>query len=327
MTLASALNGLLVLILLVSLLTTCGLAFFTWHTAGKVRAALPPQGRFIQIGAESLHVLEQGTGPSLLLIHGLGGQMRHYTYGVAERLARQYRVITIDRPGSGYSVRSAATPANLSTQAATIASLMDTLKLGPVFVVGHSLGGAIALCLAVEHPHRVTGLALLAPLTHLPADGKPAAAFRALTISTAWIRTLVAWTLAVPASIAGRRAVLDQVFGPDAVPRDFPTRGGGLLSLLPSQFISASRDLQAVQASMPPISARYGELSMPVRVLFGRDDRILDWKANGQTFVDKVTGAELVLVDGGHMLPVVQPELTAAFILETMAISARSENL
>ena len=89
----------------------------------------------------------------------------------------------------------------------------------------------MALALALEHPQHVAGLALVAPLTHLPEGGKPPAAFRALTIATPWLRTLFAWTLAVPASIAGRRAVLEQVFGPEPVPHDFATRGGGLLAL------------------------------------------------------------------------------------------------
>jgi carboxypeptidase C (cathepsin A) len=49
-------------------------------------------------------------------------------------------------------------------------------------------------------------------------------------------------------------------------------------------------------------------------VLFGRQDAILDWRANGQALVDKIPGAFLELVEGGHMLPVTQPERTARFI-------------
>ncbi|TFW03184.1 alpha/beta fold hydrolase [Oxalobacteraceae bacterium OM1] len=292
------------------------LAAFTWWTARRIEAGLPPQGRFVEAGGVRFHVHEQGEGPALLLIHGLAGQMRHFTYGVTERLASQHRVVTLDRPGSGYSVRGEATPADLSTQAAAIAALIDTLQLGRPFVVGHSLGGAIALTLAVEHPQRVSGLALVAPLTHLPEDSEPPAAFKALTIASPWLRKLFAWTLAVPGSIAKREAVLGQVFGPDPVPRDFATRGGGLLALRPSHFIAASVDLQAVPERLPAIVERYGELRVPVSVLFGRKDRILDWQRNGQALVDKVGGATLKLVNGGHMLPVTDPESTAGFIAE-----------
>lgn len=300
------------------------LAAFTAWTVRKIEAALPPQGRFVEAGGVRFHVREQGDGPPLLLIHGLAGQMWHFTYGVTERLTRQFRVVTIDRPGSGYSVRSDATPADLSTQAKAIAALIEALQLDRPFIAGHSLGGALALTLAVEHPHLVSGLALVAPLTHLPEDNAPPDAFKALTIETPWLRKLFAWTLAVPGSIAKRDAVLGQVFGPDAVPHDFGTRGGGLLALRPSHFIAASVDLQAVPERLPAIVERYGSLRLPVSVLFARGDRILDWKRNGQALVDKVEGATLKLVEGGHMLPVTDPELTAGFIKEA-ALQARQQ--
>ena len=310
----TTLQSTLVILLMLAVLVLCGLAGFTWNTARRVGQAVKPLGRFIEVDGVRLHVHEQGAGPALLLIHGLGGQMRHFTYGVVEHLAREFRVVSIDRPGSGFSVRASGTPADLATQAAAVAGLIKHLQLGPAVIVGHSLGGAVALTLALNHPACVAGLALIAPLTHLPGDGKPPDAFRALMITSAWRRMLFAWTLATPASIAGRRIVLEQVFGPEAVPFDFATRGGGLLSLRPSQFIAASRDIQALQASMPTITSRYGDLHLPIRILFGRGDRVLDWRLNGQGLVDEVASAQLTLVEGGHMLPLTMPELTADFI-------------
>jgi pimeloyl-ACP methyl ester carboxylesterase len=289
-----------------------GLGIFTYRTAKRVEHGLPAAGRQVEVPGGAIHVHEQGAGPALLLIHGLGGQMLNFHCGVVERLAEQFRVVSVDRPGSGYSVRAASTPADLSTQAAALAALIDKLQLGRPVVVGHSLGGALALTLAIEHPRCVAGLVLVAPLTHLQ-EGVPAA-FRGLMIRAPWLRKLVAWTIATPASIVGRNAVLEQVFGPDPVPREFATRGGGLLSLRPSQFLAASADIQALPDSLPRIEARYGELKVPVSILFGRDDRILDWRENGEAFVRKVPGATLQLTDGGHMLPVTNPALTARFI-------------
>jgi pimeloyl-ACP methyl ester carboxylesterase len=292
------------------LLAAAGLVLFTWYTARKVESAVPARGRMIAVPGAILHVHEQGSGPAILMLHGLAGQMGHYTYGVAGQLAEQFRVVVVDRPGSGYSIRKAA--ADLSTQATAIAALIDKMQLGRPLVVGHSLGGALALTLALEHPERVAALALVAPVTHLP-DGVPKA-FEGLTVRSPTMRRLLAWTLATPASIKGSAAVLAQVFGPEAVPRDFPTRGGGLLSLRPSAYLSASEDLQALPLALPALQESYHRLRVPVSVLYGRDDRILDWKANGQALVDKVTGARLQLVDGGHMLPLTQPAVTAGFI-------------
>ena len=289
-----------------------GLALFTRHVARKVEAALPPQGFFVDVPGARLHVREQGIGPAVLLIHGLAGQMSHFTYEVARRLAPHHRVVSVDRPGAGYSTRKPGTPAGLREQAAALAALIECLGLERPLVVGHSLGGAVALALALDHPDRVAGLSLLAPLTHMPDDVPPA--FGALAIESPALRRLLAWTIATPASIARGGAVLKQVFGPDPVPHDFATRGGGLLGLRPGQFLAAAEDVQALPAQLPQYSARYGELRMPVSVLFGRGDALLPWREHGEALACKVPHAVLELVEGGHMLPVAQPELTVRFI-------------
>lgn len=288
------------------------LALFTRHVQRKVEAALPPQGIFVDVPGARLHVREQGHGPALLLVHGLGGQMAHFTYDVARQLAHHYRVVTVDRPGSGYSTRRPGTRAGLREQADALAALIDRLELEHPLVVGHSFGGAVALALALDHPQRVGGLSLLAPLTHLP-DEVPAA-FRPLTVQPAPLRQLMAWTVATPGAIARGGAVLEQVFAPDPVPHDFSTRAGGLLGLRPGQYLAAAEDMGALPAALPGYSARYGELRMPVAVLFGRDDQVLSWREHGEALACKVPHAVLEVVSGGHMLPVAQPDLTVRFI-------------
>jgi pimeloyl-ACP methyl ester carboxylesterase len=291
-------------------------ALFTAWTARKVEAILPPRGRSIDVPGARLHVREAGpddrAAPAIVMIHGLAGQSAHYTYGVMPRLAERFRLVALDRPGAGYSPRGDSTPADLSTQAAAVAGLIDKLGLGRPLVVGHSLGGAIALALALEHPDKVSGLALLAPLTHMQDD--PPEVFKGLTIESPLARKLVAWTLAIPASIKHSAKTLEVIFGPESVPKDFATKGGGLLSLRPRAFLGASADLQALPNSLPQQQARYADLRVPVHVLYGKDDRILDWKHNGQALVDKAPGARLQLTEGGHMLPITQPALCAEFI-------------
>jgi pimeloyl-ACP methyl ester carboxylesterase len=108
--------------------------------------------------------------------------------------------------------------------------------------------------------------------------------------------------------------VLRAVFAPEPVPPDFALNGGGLLSLRPSQFLAAAADLQALPDELPALGARYAGLRVPVAVLFGREDRILDWQRHGAGLAAAVPGAVLETVAGGHMLPVTQPEVAAAFI-------------
>jgi len=307
-------NAVLTLVIAIAALLAMlciALFLFTWRTNRKIEAALPPTGRFIDVPGARLHVVERGQGPAVLLVHGLSGQLGNFDYGMIEPLARSFRVVAIDRPAAGYSTRDPGAAADLPAQASTLAALIDKLGLDKPLVVGHSLGGAIALALAIHHPERVGGLALIAPLTHPPEHISPV--FQAMTLPGA-LRRLLAWTLLIPMSIRNRAQVMDIVFGPDPVPDDFPTRGGGLLALRPSHFLGASEDLLGAAPSLPALLPHYGKLRMPISILYGREDRILDYKANGEAFVAKVPGARLTLVTGGHMLPVTAVDTSVDFV-------------
>ncbi|MFX8512336.1 alpha/beta fold hydrolase, partial [Acinetobacter baumannii] len=85
---------------------------------------------------------------AVVMIHGLGGNMLHFGYAMADKLANDFRVVLVDRPGSGYSTRPDAAPATLTAQAGTIATLIRRLDLKQPLVVGHSLGGALSLAIA-----------------------------------------------------------------------------------------------------------------------------------------------------------------------------------
>ena len=220
-----------------------GLALFSAWTARQVEKAVPPLGRFIEIDGARIHYLDEGSGPPILFIHGLAGQMRNFTHSLLEPLKSDYRIVMLDRPGSGYSTRPPEASAAIGAQAATISRFAKALGLERPLVVGHSLGGAIALALALNHPEQVSGLALIAPVTRRP-EHVPAV-FKGLAIGSPLVRRLVAWTLAVPLSMKNRDVALGSLFGPQPVARDFATKGGGLLFLRPHSFIGASCDLIA----------------------------------------------------------------------------------
>ena len=294
-------------------LVGAGLACFAWWTARRVERAVPPTGVFMDVDGNRVHYLDYGSGPAVVLIHGLGGQMRNFPPELAGPLARDFRVIVLDRPGSGHSTRPLSAPAGLRPQAATIAAMMHRLGLERPLIVGHSLGGALALTLALEHPESTGGLALIAPLTQ-PQRTVPEP-FEGLAVRSPLLRLLIAWTLAVPAAIRRGPTTLRLVFGPDPVPDQYGIKYGGQLSLRPKSYVNASADLVAAGDDLPKLASRYNAINVPVGILFGAADQILDPARHGAMAAAVIPGAELELVDGrGHMLPITAPERTLAFI-------------
>ncbi len=273
---------------------------------------LPPHGRFLSVRGARLHYLEAGRGRGIVLVHGLGGQMGHFRYALLDRLQHKFRVILIDRPGCGHSDWHPETSGGLEAQADTIAEAIHRLGLERPLLVGHSLGAAVALAVALRHQNAVGGLALICPLTNRMTALPPR--FRALAIESALLRWLVSWTLVTPWSIVRRHSVLTSVFRPDPVPEDFSVKAGCTLSLRPCVFQAAALDIVLASRMLADMVPRYGSLSVPVSVLHGQQDQVLDYREHALVLKEKLPGSELVLTSGGHMLPVTAPDLTAAFI-------------
>jgi pimeloyl-ACP methyl ester carboxylesterase len=292
-----------------------GLVAFTAFTARRVEKALPPRGEFLDLNGARIHYLDKGAGPAIVLVHGLGGQMGNFAYGVVEQLTNEFRVLVIDRPGSGYSTRANDDAAHLAVQAAFVAEFIRKLGLERPLLVGHSLGGAISLRVALDHPETISGLALIAPLTHVPPHVPEP--FRPLDIDSKLVRRLLAWTVATPIGILRGASVLKQIFHPDPVPADFPIRGGGILGLRPASFCNVSADLVAADADLDSMVERYPTIRMPVAILYGTSDNILDYRFHGESMKARIPQLQLKLVQGaGHMLPVSAPAVTAAFLRE-----------
>jgi len=303
---------LLGLILALVALTVAGLVWVTYTTKRKVEAAVPPRGHFTDISTGRLHYIDRGTGPVVLMVHGLGAQACNYDYALIDLLADRYRCIAIDRPGMGWSDRPDDAPASPRAQAGYVAEVIDKLALEKPLVVGHSLGGAIGVCLALDHPEKIRGLALLAPLTR--GGDAPSPAFASLGIKSDLLRRIIAWTLATPMGMRNTAQVLDMVFGPDPVPPDYGTKGGGLLGLRPKTFFTTSRDYIASMADIKFMRAGYAEMPVPMALLYGTQDRILSVDTQARRLVADHPQITLQETPGGHMLPLTQPQVCADFI-------------
>ncbi|MCW4463229.1 alpha/beta fold hydrolase [Sphingomonas sp. BT-65] len=299
------------------------LAAWSWHVARRVDRAVPPDGAFREIAGRRLHVRDIGQGPPIVMIHGLAGQMRNFA-AVVEQLRADHRIVLIDRPGSGHSPGRGSD--SLADQAALVAALIGELGLERPLVVGHSLGGAVALALALGHPERIGGLALVAPLTQVQEEVPTA--FRGLMIASPLVRAALAHTLAIPMIRLRSAESREVLFAPEPVTRAFETEFGGAMLARPRAFYAASSEMTAVNGALAPLVARYGEIGLPVRILFGAADQVLAAPVHGTRTAAAIPGARCTIVrNAGHMLPVTQPDRVVAFIRDACAVIAVPPNV
>ncbi len=122
---------------------------------------------------------QQGSGPAVIMVHGLGGTSNTFQ-PQASILARRFRVIRPDLPGAG---RSASLPAgSLTTVAAALIALANRLDADSFHLVGHSLGTVISQILAAEQASRILSLTLLGPLAEAAPAARTALAERATRV-------------------------------------------------------------------------------------------------------------------------------------------------
>lgn len=122
---------------------------------------VPSRGVSTSVGGFTVHSVEYGSGDEcIVLIHGLSGSSRWWARNAPE-LADGYRVVIPDLVGFGRSARPALRLPGIPAAADLLADWMGTRGLGRAHVIGHSMGGQVAIHLASEHPERVKRLVLV----------------------------------------------------------------------------------------------------------------------------------------------------------------------
>ena len=119
-----------------------------------------PEYQFTEVGGLRVRYADRGFGDSVvLLLHGFGGDLDNWMFNL-DSLAEKHRVLALDLPGHGQSVKTNVDP-SLSGMATFVRKFLDVLSVSSVHVVGHSMGGAIAMQLASDSPETVKSLGLI----------------------------------------------------------------------------------------------------------------------------------------------------------------------
>jgi pimeloyl-ACP methyl ester carboxylesterase len=265
--------------LVLALLVVIGcLATFTVVETRRVEARYPPTGARVEIEGGSIHVLDQpaedGERGAVLLVHGASGNAADMAVALGARLAAAgFRVLSIDRPGHGWSDRvggdASASPA---AQATALRAATEALGVRRAVVVVHSLGGLAGLALALDHPDFVRALVLIAPVSH-PWPGGVAFYYRlgARRLLGAPFRRLVA----LPVGRLLMRRAVAAVFAPNPAPQNFVEATRLPLVLRPKHFRANCEDVAHAEAAVAAMSPRYPAIRVPTEVVTGDRDGVV----------------------------------------------------
>jgi pimeloyl-ACP methyl ester carboxylesterase len=243
------------------------------YLSKRAERANPPEGQFIEVQGVLLHYVASGAGPCVLFLHGNGSMVQDFECsGILATTAANSRVIAFDRPGYGHTSRpdnKSWTPEN---QAALIAEALGKLGIREAVVVGHSWGTLVALALATRYPEMVKGLVLASgyyfPTARLDIAMASAGAIPGLG-------TVLCHTVLPIISRSAWPAMIKNLFSPCAVPAKFsgfPKE----MALRPSQLRASAEESAWMVPSTEGLSDRCRALSIPVAILCGAGDQVVD---------------------------------------------------
>jgi pimeloyl-ACP methyl ester carboxylesterase len=280
-----------------------------------LQRAYPPQGRMVEVDGAVLHVVELGPRDGrlpIVMLHGASSNLEAMRRPLGDLLAQNHRVILIDRPGHGWSTRARREDSTPAIQARMIDGALERLGIDRAVFVVHSWSGALGARLVLDHPHRVAGLVMLAPVTHPWRGG--VGRYNEI-IATPVIGPLLAYTVTLPLGYFLAAPGARNVFLPQVMPDGYVQDSATPLLLRPREFIANAHDLVTLKASVAAQVARYGEISAPTVIIAGEPDKTVSTRIHARPFAAVVPNARLVVLpDLGHMVQNAVPELVKAEI-------------
>ena len=273
----------------------------------EVRSTVPhaESSQFTDIDGVRVHYQEKGTGTPLVLIHGYTSSTYSWK-DVFEPLSQQFRVIAVDVKGFGFSGKPDGDYTRRA-QAALVTHLLDHLKIEQAWLCGNSMGGEIALNVALQNPDRVAGLILV--------DSVGVAVNGGNSLAPAYVRIpLVGRALIALALMSDKlvREGLEKSFYDDSkiTPerlasyyQPLRTRGGQLAALRARQ-----------QAGQFPIEQDLNRINVRTLIIWGADDEVIPLEA-GRKMNSLIKDSKLVVFEKCGHLP--QEEMPERMIDET----------
>jgi pimeloyl-ACP methyl ester carboxylesterase len=262
----------------------------------------------IDLAGETLHYADfGGQGPTLVLVHGLGGSYTGWL-AVGASLARRGRVVAPDLPGFGRSPRSAR-GTTLRVMGDALARFIDAMSSEPVHLVGNSMGGALSILEGHARPHRIASTLLLCPALPGPPDAH---------VEPQWLKTLAIASVPWGHRLLRRRAAR---LGRVRLMRELLDRCCVDASRVPGDVIDAAVAEAVASDALPWIDRAFSEATrsllgellfgrrirkairqpgVPTLIVHGQRDRLVDVRASRMTVATNPQIELIELPDLGH---------------------------
>lgn len=266
-------------------------------------------GAFVTLSdGARMHYVQRGShGEPIILIHGLMDSAQTWHKNI-DALAQRYRVWAIDLIGFGYSSRVTEPTYSLNYFAQSLHEFMDAQGIERASLVGHSLGGAVALEFARAYPECVSKLILIAPATYLANLLAP---INLAARVPHMPRALMGF--AVANDRAHRHAWRNALGDPThARPEDVALR------VRPAHVVGTADALVAMMGSRwaNDLAEQLKEIAAPTLILWGDKDRAVPLR-HGKRHVRALPNAEFVVVEGaGHVSHIEYPAAVNRMMLE-----------
>jgi pimeloyl-ACP methyl ester carboxylesterase len=257
--------------------------------------------QYLQVGKLRIRYADSSSGKPVLLMHGLGGSIESWTNNIAE-LAKNFRVISVDLPGFGLSDKPKINY-TIKFYREFVVQFLKQLQLDQISIVGSSLGGHVAVEVAINYPSLVRRLVLISPAGALPRSfkGSPALWKYVKVINTKSLKQTKQALSAVdnkPVDDSYAQVVYDRFVMPGAK----------------EAFLSALSG----SARAPRLNNRLYKIKAPTLLLWGKDDHLIPVKF-AEPFV-KMKNCRIVMLENcGHRPHFERPELFNRIVSDFLA--------
>jgi pimeloyl-ACP methyl ester carboxylesterase len=252
-----------------------------------------------------IHYVEAGSGPVVVLLHGLGGNATNWAFNIAP-LAQKYRVVVPDQIGFGQSDKPLINY-RIATYVDFLDAFLKELKIERASLVGNSMGGWVAASFALAHPEKVEKLVLVDAAGFAFAQGFDTSQLIKLN----------------PSTREGMKELVSHVFYNKLI---FMSDGFINASLAARVNAGDGHTIRSITESIirreDILDNRLSAIKQPTLIIWGREDGLLPL-ADGQRFQKEIAGAQLIVFDQcGHVPQVEKAAEFNAAVLKFLAPTA-----